>query len=223
MKKHISHIHKALNVWGIILIIWSIYRSYFGVSLPAWVDEFIMKPLIFVLPVYYFITRVEKKNFFSGLHLTFLNVRNDILWGIGIGLVFFLSGAFGNYVKLKTLDVSLLLRGVVFQENLVLIILIALATGITEEILSRGFILKRLYEDSRNIITSSFFASILFFLLHVPILFTSDRIIGFILLRVMFTDLILSFAVSFLYLERKSLILPILIHTFYNLSIQFFI
>ena len=102
-------------------------------------------------------------------------------------------------------------------------IALALATGISEEILSRGFILKRLYEESKNIYTSSFFASVLFFFLHVPILFTNHKLTGDLLLLFMGTDLMLSLVNSFMFLDRKNLFVPIFIHAFYNLSIILFV
>ena len=105
--------------------------------------------------------------------------------------------------------------------TLLMYVLISFASSFTEEALSRGFVLKRMYEESRNPFTAIFFSSFLFFFLHIPILFTSN-LYGIDLLKVMMTDLLLSFAVSFAYLERKSLLVPILIHAFYNLSIYLF-
>lgn len=80
----------------------------------------------------------------------------------------------------------------------------ALATGITEEILSRGFVLKRLYDESKNVYSSSFFASILFFFLHVPILFVDPRINGQMLLMFMTTDLLLSMINGIIFLLQKA-------------------
>jgi len=94
-----------------------------------------------------------------------------------------------------------------------------LATGITEEILSRGFVLKKLYEQSKNVYSSTFFASVLFFFLHVPILFANPRINGTMLLMFMTTDLLLSMINGIIFLEKKSLTAPILIHAFYNIII----
>ena len=45
MKENVSPLQKSLNVWAIILILWSIYRANFGTSLPTWLDEFLVKPL----------------------------------------------------------------------------------------------------------------------------------------------------------------------------------
>jgi len=218
MKSKVSNSQKALNLWAIILIIWSIYRYNF--KMPDWFDEFIAKPLVFVLPVYYYIKRVEKTDFFSGLNWKTKMEKGTIILGLIMGLVFFITAILGNWVKFNSF---VFLPGkTVSLSSIFLIVLMALATGISEEILSRGFILKRLYEESKNIYTSSFFSSILFFFLHVPILFASLKISGNLLLFFMITDLLLSLTISFLYLDKKDLTLPIMVHTLYNLSIYFF-
>ena len=218
MRKEVTTTQKALNLWAIILIVWSIYRA--NLKMPDWFDEFLAKPLIFILPVYYYITKIEKKNFFKEIYIEKKQVIKDLLIGLGIGLVFIVGAILGNYIKYKKF---VLFSTPISPQNIVLFILIALATGISEEILSRGFVLKKLYEESKNIFTSSFFASLLFFFLHVPILFTNIKITGGLLPLFMLTDISLSLVLSFVFLSRKSLVLPILIHAFYNLAITLFI
>jgi membrane protease YdiL (CAAX protease family) len=219
MKRQTSSTQKVLNIWAIILIVWSIYRA--KVSLPVWFDEFVAKPLVFVLPVYFYITRSEKKNFLAGIWLQKKNAFNDIIIGIAIGSCFLLSAVASSYLKHGGFsgatygNITLLSFGAM--------LITSLATGATEEILSRGFILKRLYEDSKNPITSVFTSSMLFFLIHIPILFTMPHLNGNLLMLFMATDLILSISNSFLFLTRKNIILPILIHAFYNLAITFYL
>lgn len=218
MKSKVSPTQRALNLWAIILIIWAIYRA--KLKMPEWFDEFIAKPLVFILPVYYYIRRVEKKSFFPALFIKPNLFFGDLLVGIAIGSIFFLSAIFANLIKAKKI---MFLQQDFTLESFLFIIILALATGISEEILSRGFVLKRLYEESKNIYTSSFFASILFFFLHVPILFTNAKISGSLLLMIMGTDMVLSLINSFIFLERRSLVLPIFIHAFYNLSVTLFL
>lgn len=215
-----SSVQKTLNLWAIILIVWSVYRAYFKTSLPIWFDEFIAKPTIFIIPVYYYITQIEKRNFFEGIDLKVHNILQHILFGVLVGSAFFISGSLG--LAFKTGNITNLFTQSISLTDALFFFMVGLMTSISEEVLTRGFVLKRLYEDSKNIFTSSFLVSILFFFMHVPILFTSDKIIGMVLLRVMFTDLILSLAVSFIFIERKNLIVPILIHAFYSLSLYLF-
>lgn len=218
MKQKISPTQKALNLWAVILIIWSIYRA--NVRMPEWFDEFIAKPLVFILPVYYYIKNIDRKNFFESLLIKPKQITKDLVLGLGVGGVFFVTSILANFIKFHRV---FSLNATFTASNIVFISMTALATGISEEILSRGFVLKKLYDESRNIYTSSFFASILFFFLHVPILFTNVKISGNMLLLFMGTDLILSLVNSFIYLDRKSLVLPILIHAMYNISLTFFI
>lgn len=206
-KPEITHVEKSLNVWAIVLIIWSIYRAKFGTTLPLWFDEFIAKPIVFIVPVYWFIKKVEKESFFKSLGFTKKNILKELLIGFLIGLILFsiLFYGFSSKNGLTNLTIN--------------IILLSLATSLSEEILTRGFILKRLYEASKNIYSASFFTSILYFFLHIPILFTSESISGFLLLRLMTIDIFLSFAISIIFLLRKNIIVPIFIHAFYALSL----
>lgn len=218
MAAKISATQRALNLWAIILIIWSVYRA--NLKLPEWFDEFIAKPLVFIFPVYYYIVNVEKGKFFEGLWIRRKKILMDVVYGLLIGGIFFITAILANSVKFNKL---FFVNSSFSGQVLMTIGLTALATGISEEILSRGFILKRLYEESKNKLTASFFASILFFFLHVPMLFTNVKITGNLLLLFMATDLILSLVNSYLFLERRSLALPILVHTLYNASLILFI
>ncbi len=216
MKQKITPTQRALNLWAVILIVWAIYRTYF--KMPQWFDEFIAKPLVFVLPVYYYIRTVDKKPFFPSIHLNLKPkvVMGDLFNSLVIGGVFLLTAILAVYIRSQKLIFLNHFPGLV---NLLVIIVMALATGITEEILSRGFVLTKLYEESKNIYTSTFFASVLFFFIHVPILFTDPRINGRTLLMFMTTDLLLSMINGLIFLQRKSLTTPILIHAFYNIIV----
>lgn len=215
-KKKISSTQKALNLWAIILIIWSIYRTYF--KLPEWFDEFFAKPIVFVLPVLFYVKSIEKKEIFSSLFIdrNFKRFIKEFFISFGVGIVLFLTALISIYLRSNKIS---LFNHFPSIDKFGLIIFTALATGITEEILSRGFVLKRLYEESKNAYSSSFFASILFFFLHVPILFTNSKINGSMLLMFMATDLLLSMVNGLMMIQRKSLTVPILIHTFYNVVV----
>ena len=214
--KKITSTQKALNLWAVILIVWSVYRTY--LKLPEWFDEFIAKPAVFVLPVLVYIRLVEKKEVFSSLFINtnFKNFVKEFFISFGVGIMLLLTALLSVYLKFKKIVLFGHFPGF---SQLGLIFITALATGITEEILSRGFVLKRLYEESKNVYSSTFFASILFFFLHVPILFASNKINGSMLLVFMVTDLLLSMVTGLIMIQRKSLTVPILIHAFYNVVV----
>ncbi len=218
MKTKVTPTQRSLNLWAVILIVWAVYRAKF--KLPEWFDEFFAKPLIFILPIYYYIKKVEKKSFLSAVDLKLKISIPDLLIAFIIGGIFSLSAILANALKFRKL---VFFQHAVGVEIIFYMAVIALATGISEEILSRGFVLKRLYQESKNIYTSSFFTSILFFFLHVPILFTNYKLTGDQLLLFLATDMAFSLVNSFVFLQSRSLVVPILIHAFYSLSIILFV
>lgn len=219
-REKISPTQRALNLWAIVLIIWAVYRAKFS-FLPAEFDEFVAKPLVFILPVWYYIKHYEKGTFFERLDFHWKTLKTDVIYGVGIGAIFFFSAVLAQYFGKG--EITLLQGKPLDPVMVIMTIVMAIATATSEEILSRGFVLKRLYEDSKNILSSSFFASILFFFLHVPILFSNPEINGNTLLLFLVTDLLLSLTSSFIFIARKSLVLPILIHALYSLAIIFFL
>jgi len=198
MKTVVTEKQKALNVWAVILIFWSFYRAFFKTELPIWFDEIIMKPLIFVLPVIFFIKKVDKKNVVTVLKLHTHKKIYYILLTVLIFILFF------------TLHP---------KYSFILYLIISLFTAFSEEILSRGFVLAKIYEESKNKFFSIIQSSLLSVCLHLPIILTNDVFSGALLIRVLVLDFLLGLIVSILYLEEKSLIPPILVHTLYSLSL----
>lgn len=220
MNKSLTPMQRSLNLWAIILIIWSVYRT--KLQLPEWFDEFIAKPIVFLLPVIWYIKKYEQKPFFKSVYLAKENLFKNIKVVFFIGLLLTGSALLANYFNQS--GVNIFQNFFTFTPTkLGLIIAISLATAISEEILSRGFILKRLYEDSKNIYSASFLSSVLFLILHVPILFTTPNIQGNLILLILTTDFILGMVNSFLAIEGKNLVSPILVHALYNLAIILYI
>jgi membrane protease YdiL (CAAX protease family) len=210
MKQKISPVQKALNLWAIILIVWAFYRA--KIPMPIWFDEFVAKPLVFILPVYYYITKREKMNFFAGINFYPKKITRDLTLGSIIGIVLITTAILTHLIRTsKLINLNL--------NQLSLMIVFTLAAAISEEILSRGFILKRLYQDSKNKLSASFFASILYFFLHIPIIFTNPQINSNSLFLFMTIEIIFSLIISLIFIDY-GLLLAILIHFFYSLSLS---
>ncbi len=220
MRKPVSKTQAMLNVWAVILIIWSVYRAKF--MLPEIIDELIAKPLVFLLPVYIYIKHNEKKDFAPSVWLTKDKLFSNVYIALFIGAIFALSALMANYTKYGNFSFGETLLNQNAQ-TLTLALVTALFTAFCEEVVSRGFVLKRLFEETGNVYTASFLASILFLVLHVPILLTNLKLSGSVLIWFFVTDFILSMINSFIFLSRKSLVPPILIHALYNLSIILYI
>jgi len=212
-KSEVSSTQKMLNVWAIILIIWSFYRATFKMNLPVWFDEFIAKPMVFLFPIYWFITKLEKKPFLNGIGFLKKNILIDILFGVCIGSLFVGVAVLTRIMKglpFPSLHIS--------SESVIWVLSTVMAASM-EQILSTGFVFKRLSEESKNIFRPLIISALLFFFLHVPILFGADKISGSTLVQMMMLNTVLSLTTSVVFLMRKNTIAPILVHALYLLSL----
>jgi len=108
-------------------------------------------------------------------------------------------------------------------EFIIPLIIVSLATAITEEILSRGFVLKRLLGETKHQSIAIIKATLLHSLLRIPILFTMTSLTGWVVMRIMAIDLLLSIIISLLYIQGKSLYPVIVARFLYIVSITLFL
>lgn len=209
-----EHVYR---LWGWILLVWSFYRYF--LKLPEWMDEFIFKPLVFVAPVLWYVI-VKEKRTLASVGLTGKNFFKSIYIGLGLGMVFAVEGVVAHAIKYGKFDVTPITA---FGEYGFFLIVLSLATAFSEELLTRGFIFNRIYEKSKNLPKAAFIGSILFLLLHVPILVTTTKLQGMTLVLFFLTDFVLAFANSMLFVMTGSLVAPILVHVFWNMTVALYL
>lgn len=205
------------HLWAWILLAWSLYRYFF--KLPEWVDEFIFKPMVFVAPVIWYVVKREKQKL-DTLGITKNNFFTSVYIGLGLGVVFAIEGLVTHAIKYGKFDVTPIAA---FQQYGFFLIILSLATAFSEEVLSRGFVFNRLYEKTKNLAYSSILSSMMFMLLHVPILVTSTKLQGMTLILFFVTDFVLAMANSLLYYNTGSLVAPILVHIFWNMTVALYL
>lgn len=208
----------VIQLWAWIALAWFLYRYF--VKLPEWADEFIFKPLAFVVPVLWYVRRKEKLSLGS-LGLTGKNFFNALYIGVGFGFVFALEGIAANAIKYGKLQISPI--AAFEQYGLILLLLLSGATAFSEELLSRGFVFNRLFARTKNLPYASLVSTLLFVFLHVPILVTSLKLQGMTLVLFFITDLVLGLANSLLFFNTGSLLAPILVHVFWNMTVALYL
>lgn len=214
----ISSLEPIYQVWGWIALSWALYRYFF--RFPEWVDELIFKPLVFVLPVFWFVVKKEHKRL-NSLGLTTKNMFTSIYIGLAFGFVFALEGLAANAIKYGRINVQPIAA---FQQyGMLPLLILSLATAFSEELLSRGFIFSRILEKTKNLPYASIVSTLLFLLLHVPILVAMHQLQGLTLVLFFVTDTILGLANSLLYYSTGSLIAPILVHIFWNMTVALYL
>ncbi len=207
MSSFISKHIQWILVFLFILFTWTLYR-YFFVT-PEWVDEFIAKPLLQVLPILFVIKFFEMKS------LSSLSIRSKKpLLHIGIGLGLGLLLVVESLVMQK-------MKGTVFTiqlNNLLVPLLVSLATGFTEELVYRGYFARRIADGIENRYIANTIQTLLFVLIHVPIMI--------FVLQYSFADsifycmqlFVLGFVYGYIFLETESIVATVIPHTLWNFA-----
>ncbi len=218
MVKKTNTLEPVFQLWGWILLAWSLYRYF--LKLPEWVDEFIAKPLVFVAPVLWYVLKKEKKRLES-IGLTMKNFFPSLYTGIGLGFLFALEGIVANAIKYGHINIVPI--AALQQYGLVTLLVLSVATAFSEEVLNRGFLFNRILEKKKSLPYAVFVSTLLFVLLHVPILVTSLKLQGMTLVLFFVTDIILGVATSMLFYRFRSLVAPILVHVFWNMTVALYL
>lgn len=214
----VSITERMYRVWGWIVLVWALYRYFF--QLPEWADEFIFKPMVFALPVIWYVRTHEKRGL-SSVGLTGKNLFTSIYIGLGFGFVFAVEGLFANAIKYGKIEIMPIAA---FQEyGLGMLLLLSAATAFSEELLSRGFVFTRLMEGKKSLTYAALMSTLMFVVLHVPILAFSSKLTGMVLLLFFVTDFVLGFANALLLYNTGSLIAPILVHVFWNMTVALYL
>lgn len=207
--------------WFVVFIVWALFRAYF--HLPEQVDEYLVKPLLFVIPVLAIVWVWEDKKLADlGLGAKPLAFFLDLYIGIVIGILFAIEGILANYLKYRQIffipiDAAKLSGGVGS------FLLLNLATSFSEEVLGRGYMYNRLYRSTNKQFWSALVSSFLFMLLHIPIMFTRLQLMGPSMIVYPLSILIMGVTNCYLLSARKSLTLPILLHTFWNMTVALYL
>lgn len=217
-KKRNVSIDSVYHLWGWIALSWALYRYFF--RLPEWADEFIFKPLVFAAPVFWFVLKKERRTLAS-LGLTGKNFFTAMYIGLGFGFVFALEGLAANAIKYGKLQINPI--AAFEQYGMVMLLALSLATAFSEELLSRGFVFNRIWEKTKNLPYASIVSTALFVLLHVPILIAMHKLQGVTLVLFFVTDIILGLANSLLFYSTASLVAPILVHIFWNMTVALYL
>ena len=214
-KENLSLKHVAA-LFSFIFVFWSLYR-YFPEP-PSWISEFLLKPVVWLLPTFWLVKKIEKRPLTS-LGLTKKNLFPAIYWGIGLGLVFALEGLITNVLKYRgfqLVDLSYSLS------DFLIAILASFATAFSEEIVFRGYIFNRLNQIWGKEWRANIVAALLFVLIHLPIgifILSYSPITMFAYLLFVF---VFGFGSAFVFARSGNILSSILLHIFWSWPIILF-
>lgn len=208
-------------VWFLIFIVWAIYRAYF--ILPEAIDELLVKPLIFVAPIIFLVWIKENKSLKElGLRFSGAGVMVDIYIGVVLGILLAVEGLIANYLKYGQFSFGPI-DALYTAGGVSAFLFLSLATAFSEEVFARGFLFNRLYKATNEQMASAVVSSILFTLIHIPIMFTRLHLTGNALLFYPLSIFAMGVVNSYLFSIRGTLTLPILVHAFWNMTISLYL
>ena len=146
-----------------LILIWAFYRFLF--QFPDNIEELIIKPILWLLPIVYFI-RKERAGI-SSLGITLKNLFPSIYLSLGLGSVFVIEGLLSNYLKYGSLNFAANIGNMPLMSSLGL----SFATAFSEETAFRGYIYSRLAGVMKNEFGANVIQTILWTGIHVPIAF----------------------------------------------------
>lgn len=159
-----------------------------------------------ILPVYVYVRWIERDSFFTSLGLV-QNVRQGLIWGIGLGAI--------HSVVIWLLSLVMPGSSVLNELTVWSVISLVFLAGITEEIVFRGLVLTRL-TTLYNFWIANVASSFLFVLMHIPLWWRIDYSPGTF-------DLVSLFALGIIWgwvvRRSNSLWAAIIAHSLYNLAL----
>lgn len=207
----------VMALFSFVFVAWGIYR-YFPEILPIWIEELVLKPLVWVLPVVWLLKKVENESWVS-LGLTKKNLRLAIYWGLGLGFVFALEGLLANIFKYQGLSLVSFDFGPLAFLGLVLI---SFVTAFAEELVFRGYIFSRLAKIFKNEWLANLASSLLFALIYLPIVVFTLSYQPLAMITYLLFVFVFGFASAFVFARTGNLVASILLHVFWSWPIILF-
>ncbi len=197
-----------------LLIVWGFYRLLF--QFPDPLDELIVKPVIWLVPVFIFL-RKEKLGMES-LGITMKKLFSSIYFAIALGALFAFEGFYINYFK----GAGASALGNITPLALYFSLALSFITGVSEEIAFRGFIFNRLSFILKNEWYANIISSLGWTIIHVPQVIFDWHLSLYQGSVYLFLIFMFGFGASFIFSRTKNIVAPILLHIMWAWPILLF-
>ena len=197
-----------------LILVWAFYRFLF--QLPDQVEELIVKPILWLAPLFWFL---RKEGFgISSLGITLKNLFPAIYLSIGLGVIFVGEGLLTNFLKYGGFHFGANLGSTPFMTSLGL----SFITALSEETAFRGYIFSRLLISLKSELIANIIQTLLWTAIHVPIAFF---VWGYTLpqgIVYLFLTTIFGMGSAFIFGRTKNIAGPILLHVLWEWPIILF-
>ena len=159
-KKEVAIKHATILA-AYLLIVWGFYRLFF--RLPEEIEELIIKPIVWLLPVIYLVKK-EGGNL-SSVGITTKKLFPAIYFTLALGAVFAIEAVFINFIKHGGFEFA----ANIGEKALLTSLGITFVTAFSEEVSFRGYLFNRVWSALDNEWLANITTSIVWALVHVPI------------------------------------------------------
>ena len=197
-----------------LLIIWGFYRFLF--KLPDEIEEFIVKPILWLIPVA--ILLYKEGSSVLSLGLTFKNLFPSLYYSLALGAVFAMEAMLVNYLKYGVFQFKANIGEAAFMTSFAL----TLATAFTEELTFRGYIFNRVWQALGSEWLANFATSIVWALVHLPVAVFVWKLNlvstgSYILITTLF-----GLGASFVFARTRNILSPVILHIVWEWPIILF-
>lgn len=212
-KKEVAIKHATiLSVY--LLIVWGFYRFLF--KFPEEIEELVIKPILWLGPVVYFLKK-EKKGLAS-IGLTTKNLFPAMYYALALGVIFAIEGVIVNVIKHDAISFN----ANIGNKALIAALGLSFATAISEELTFRGFLFNRVWHALGDQWRANIITSFVWALIHVPIAVFWWKLelagaVSFLILTTIF-----AVGSSFVFARTKNIAASILLHVLWEWPIILF-
>ncbi|BCX14385.1 MAG: hypothetical protein KatS3mg088_068 [Patescibacteria group bacterium] len=210
----INSLKNACLLATFLLIVWGFYRLIF--KLPEEIEEIFIKPLVWLLPVFYFLKK--EKAGISSLGFTLRNLFPAIYYSLGLGFIFIFEALFINYLKYGSFNFAANIGDKPFLTSLG----ISFATAFSEEVAFRGYLFSRTLASLKNEFWANISTSLVWALIHVPVVVFVWKLDFSASILYLALTTIFGIGSAFVFARTKNIVSSILLHVLWEWPIVLF-
>jgi len=214
MSKKEAAIKHATVLAAYLLIVWGFYRLLF--KLPEEIEELIIKPIIWLLPVIYLV-RKEGGNL-SSVGITTKKLFPAIYFTLALGAVFAIEAVFINFVKYDGFEFA----ANIGEKALLTSLGISFVTAFSEEVSFRGYLFNRVWGALDNEWLANIITSVVWALVHVPIVIFVWKLSLTSALIYLFLTALFGVGSAFVFARTRNIFSSILLHILWQWPIILF-
>ncbi len=197
-----------------LLIVWGFYRLFF--KLPEEIEELIIKPIVWLVPVFYLVKK-EGGNL-SSLGITTKKLFPAIYFALSLGAVFAIEAMIINFIKYDGFN----FLANIGEKALLSSIGISFATAFSEEISFRGYLFNRIWHALKKEWLANIITSFIWALIHVPMAIFIWKLSMDAAIAYLFLTTIFGIGSAFIFARTQNVFSSILLHVLWEWPIILF-